>query len=221
MHRPLFRPACLPVLATALALAAPASATVAPLWYMTTVDPVASTASFSVQFDGPLDLFTIDAYARQADSFQFWVDSAAPDVIRRTYDVLEGLLAPGAQTVISAREIPTLNALETIWVLPLTAPGPRDAGGWGSINSHAAYSLSAGNLLTFSMPWAALRETDGTFYYAFETYAYGGWEGRTWEGVSGKYYEICAVPEPSAPLMLLAGLGAFGVGRKYQLRNKK
>lgn len=197
------------LLATCLSITmlAPASAQIAPLWYSTSVDLASSTATFSVQFDSTPDLFTVDEYRRQADSFQYWVDSEAPDPIGRTYAALFGELPPDTQTVISAQEIPTLNQLEFIWVKPLSWPGPRSSGGWGSIEGHRPYTLTADNVLSFDVPLCLLRDCDGTFYYAFETYQFGASGGVIYSGVSGEFYSVPAIPEPSAAILLLLGLG--------------
>jgi hypothetical protein len=189
-----------------ISMLAPASATIAPLWYSTSVDSASSTATFLVKFDSAPDLFTADEFGRQADSFQFWVDSEAPDAIARTYGALSGDLPPDTQTVISAQEIPSLNQLEIIWPKPLTWSGPRDRGGWGSIEGHMPYTLTPDNVLSFNVPLSLLRDMDGKFYYTFETYQYGAWGGVDYSGVSGKYYSVPAVPEPSAAALFFVGL---------------
>lgn len=199
-------------LAAPLALPAPASALVLPLWYGATVDVAASTATFTVQFDKAVDMLTVDEVGNLADSFQFWVDSEAPDPLGRTYEALFGNLPATTQHVIAMGPAP--NTLEAIWVQPLDAPGPRDNGGWGSVEATLPFVISATNRLTFTLPWSAIRETDGTFYYAFETYEFGGWGGQTFEGISGRVYEV---PEPSAALLILAGMGVLAVYARKQI----
>ncbi len=201
-------------LAAPLALPAPASALVLPLWYGATVDVAASTATFTVQFDKTVDLLTVDDVGNIADTFQFWIDSAAPDPLTRTYEALFGTMPATTQHVIAMG--PSPNTMEAIWVKPLDAPGPRDNGGWGSVEATLPFVISGGNRLTFTLPWSAIRETDGTFYYAFETYEFGGWSGQTFAGVSGSAY---AVPEPSVVLMMLAGMGVLAAAARKRMAN--
>jgi hypothetical protein len=183
-----------------LASAAP----VTPLTYSTSVDIAAQTATFQVKFDHTPDLLTVDAYFRQADCFQFWVDAVAPDPMERAYAGLSGTLPADTQTVISTREIPRTGALEIIWIAPLDAPGARDRGGWGSVAGSTPYSLATDNTVAFTLPLSLLRDTDGDFYYSLATFAYGAQGYPVYSGVSG-----CAYPVPVPGALLL---GTFGVG---------
>jgi len=181
------------------------AATIAPRSYSTTIDRPTATATFSIQFDRAPDLFTVDTAGRQADSFQFWTDSNAPDPVGRAYAGLFGELPPDTQAVITAVEIPRLNQLEIVWVKPLTWEGPRSSGGWGSVEQHVAYTLTDDHLLSFTMPLSFLRDTDGDFYYAFETYDYGSWGGQTFSGIRGERYEVPPVPDPACATLLVVG----------------
>lgn len=193
----------------ALALPAPASAVVMPLWYGTTVDAINATATFTIQLERALDMVSVDEAGHQADTFQFWVDSEAPDPIGRSYDALFGTAPATTQHVLAVG--PALNTLEAIWVMPLSEPGERDNGGWGAIDATLPFIVSATNVLTFTLPWSAIRETDGIFYYAFQTYESGAWGGYTFEGVSGMSYEL---PEPSALLLVMICLAALAVSSR-------
>lgn len=200
--------ALLTALSIGLALATPASADpITPLWYGSLVHRPSETATFFIQFDRAPDLFTIDEFERQADNFQYWTDSEAPNAIERTYAGLRGEIPLGTQTVISSREIPFLNQMEIIWPQADSYTGPRDRGSWGSIEGHSAYHLFGDSLLAFTVPLSLLHDTDGRFYYTFETYEYGAWSGVDYNGVSGKFYAVSPAPEPAQVALLLAGLG--------------
>jgi hypothetical protein len=206
-----------------LALAAPASAdAITPLWYGSWVHSPSATATFFVQFDRAPDLLTMDAFERQADSFQYWTDSEAPDAIGRTFAALRGEIPFGTQTVISAREIPFLNQMELVWPQPDSFTGPRDRGGWGSVEGHAAYRLWGDRLLSFTVPLSLLHDADEHFYYTFETYEYGAWSGVDYDGVSGKFYAVSPVPEPAQVALLLVGVGFLAArGRRLQSGGKE
>ncbi|MGZ5200283.1 MAG: hypothetical protein ACXWC4_10980 [Telluria sp.] len=190
----------------------PASAdpgAIAPVWYSSSVDMSAGLATFTIQFDRRPDLYTVDEFFRQADNFQFWTDSEAPDAIARTYAALSGELPNTTQTVISSSEIPLINEMEFIRPQPDSYLGLRDPGGWGSIEGHGGFTLSADNILSFRVPLSTLQDTDGTFYYTFETYRYGDWGESDYSGASGATYWVSCVPEPGEALLLLAGVGAL------------
>ena len=75
----------------AVACATPAFAdpgVIVPIWYSSSVDLSAGLATFTVQFDRAPDLYTTDAFFRQADNFQFWTDSEAPNAVARTLSLI-------------------------------------------------------------------------------------------------------------------------------------
>jgi hypothetical protein len=183
---------------------------IAPLWYGSSVDMGAGMARFSIGFDRRPDLLTVDAFARQADSFQFWTDTRSRDPIADTYAALAGSVPLGTQSVVTAVEIPGTGKMATVWPQDATYAGPRDSGGWGIVEGRSSYTLGLDNVLSFDVPLALLHAADGVFAYGFETYQYGGWDGVDYFGVSGKDYLISCVPEPSAPLLMGAGLLALG-----------
>lgn len=195
-------------LSVGLAVAAPAFADpITPLWYGSWVDPRAATASFFIHFDRAPDLLTVDEFERQADNFQYWTDSEAPDPIERTYAARRGEIPFGTQSLISSREIPFRNQLEMIWAQPDSYGGPRDRGDWGSVEGHVPYRLFADRLLSFTVPLSLLQDDDGHFYYTFETYEYGAWSGVDYHGVSGRFYAVSPAPEPAQVVLLLGGVG--------------
>jgi hypothetical protein len=112
--------------------------------------------------------------------------------------------------------------MELIWPQPDSDAGPRDRGGWGSIEGHSAYRLWGDRLLSFTVPLSLLHDADGHLYYAFETYEYGAWSGVDYHGVSGKFYAVSPAPEPAQVALLLAGMGFLAArNRRQQSRNKE
>jgi hypothetical protein len=177
---------------SALCVLAPARAadtlppTIAPLWYGSSIDMAAGMAHFSIGFDRKPDLLTVDAFARQADSFQFWTDTSAPDPIAATYAALQGQIPLGTQSVVSAVDIPVSGKITTIWPQDASYTGPRDSGGWGIIEGYSSYTLGTDNVLGFDVPLALLHAADGVFTYGFETYQYGSWGQVTTSGSAAR-----------------------------------
>lgn len=181
-------------------------APIAPLSYATSVDLAAGTATFSVRFDRTPDLLTVDAFLRQADTFQFWTDTASTDPIGSTLDGITGQGPLGTQSVLTAVDIPATGQMTYIWPQDGSYTGPRDSGGWGQIQASGDYLLAADDTVSFSVPLSVLRAADGVFYYAFETFQYGAGGGTDYFGVSGQTYWVSCVPEPSAAMLLAGGL---------------
>lgn len=179
-----------------------------PIWWGTTVDMASETTTFRIQFDRGIDLFSVDSQNRQADSFQFWVDSVAPNPIERTYDALLGRMPAGTQTVIASGRVWETNQLDVIEVLPADSPEPRDAGGWGTISGNVDYTLTDGGLVSFTVPLSLLRDTDGLFYYEWQCYEYGGLSAYGMHGVSGQAH---LTPLPGAVLLGVLGIGYAGM----------
>jgi hypothetical protein len=199
--------ACSLLLLSALnpARADAAPGVIVPLAYSTTFDVVAGTASFAVQFDRAPDFFTLDSANRAADAFQFWTDTVSTNPIASTYAGILGTGPLGTQMIVTASYLPITNQLSFVWPQLVTDAGPKDPGGWGSVEAFAGYTLSADHTLRFDVPLALLHAVGGNFNYGFETYQYGSWGAVDYFGASGQSYVPC-VPEPVHGVMLGAGL---------------
>lgn len=184
------------------------AAPIAALHYGTSIDMAAGVAHFTVQFDRAPDLLTVDAFYRQADSFQFWTDTVSTNPIQSTTDGVVGAGPLGTQSVLTAVDIPASGKMTYIWPQDSSYTGPRDSGGWGSIRALGDYTLSA-DTVSFDVPLSVLRAVDGKFYYGFETYQYGSWAGVDYFGEAGRDYWVSCVPEPSEAALLGAGLLAL------------
>jgi hypothetical protein len=164
-------------------------------------------ARFSIRFDRTPDLLTVDAYLRQADTFQFWTDTASRDPINSTYAAMRGDVPLGTQSVLTAVDIPSSGKMSYIWPQDASYTGPRDSGGWGQIQGSGAFTLAPDNTLSFEVPLSMLHASDGVFAFGFETYQYGAWGEIDYFGVSGKdYWVTSCVPEPAEAVLLGAGL---------------
>lgn len=198
---------CAPGPAHAQALPPP----IAPLWYASTVDPTAGTATFSIRFDRRPDLLTVDEFLRQADTFQYWTDTASTDPVRSTLDGINGDGPLGTQSVLTAVDIPATGRMTYIWPQDASYTGPRDAGGWGAIQGSGSYLLGPDDTVSFVVPLALLHAPDGVFNYVFETYQYGAGGETDYFGVSGQAYWVSNVPEPCAAMLLAGGLALLAL----------
>jgi len=177
-----------------------------PVSYGTTVDLAAGIATFAIRFDRTPDFINDANPTLEGDAFQFWTDTVSTDPIRSTYDGILGRGPLGTQMMVTTRAIETTNQLLYVWPQLQTDPGPKDPGGWGSIVAYADYTLAADNTLSFDVPLALLRAPDGHFNYVFQTYQFNDGGFINYAGVSGETYPMPCVPEPSAALLLAAGL---------------
>lgn len=179
------------------------------LHYGTTVDMTTGMAHFSLQFDRAPDLLTVDSVGRQADSFQFWTDTLSANPIQSTFDGISDTGPLGTQAVLAAVDIPVTGKMTFVWPQDANYTGPRDSGGWGIVEGQGAYALAADNTVTFDVPLSLLHSTDGKFYFGFETYQYGAWQGTDFFGEAGKEYWVGNVPEPSQAALLAGGVLAL------------
>lgn len=191
--------------ALAPAHAAPLPGVIEPLSYGTTIDLDAGTATFAIHFDRAPDFSTPDNVAPLIDDFQWWTDTVSADPISSTYAGINGNGPLGTQMMVTTRYLPVSNQLSYIWPQLLTDPGPKDPGGWGSVEAFSGYTLTSDNTLSFDVPLALLRAADGQFNYGFQTYRNGAVGDASYFGVSGENYVLC-VPEPAHGAMLGAGL---------------
>jgi len=190
-----------------------------PVSYATNVDLAAQIATFAIRFDRAPDFFTLDEFERPADQFQFWTDTVSLDPIQSTYAGILGTGPLGTQMMVTTTAIPVNNQLSYVWPQLITDPGPKDPGGWGSIEAYAGYTL-VGDTVSFDVPLALLRAPDGHFNYAFQTARYGLGGAVSYFGVSGEEYTLPCVPEPAHAGMLGAGMlllaGAARRGRRQR-----
>lgn len=188
-----------------------------PLHYSTTFDVAAGTASFAVQFDRAPDFFTLDSANRAADAFQFWTDTISTDPIASTYAGILGTGPLGTQMLVTTSYLPTTNQLSFVWPQLLEYPGPKDPGGWGSVEAFGGYTLAADNTVSFDVPLALLHAPDGHFNYVFHTGSYGDGGLINYFGTSGQSYVPC-VPEPVHGVMLGAGVLLLLTGARTRRR---
>jgi hypothetical protein len=168
------------------------------LSYSEIPDVANQTVSFSLTFNRVPDFNTYDNYGRQADEF-----------------VIDILNNPGP-----------VNELPSYYVGDI-----RIVSGWqqfwsGSPTNFTGYFATAtpqrtgtqfieklpfqqtGATVSFVTTFSQLDETDGIFEAYLQTAVYGS------EGL-GSGQHLYPTPEPSATLLLLLGLSAFGAGRKF------
>jgi hypothetical protein len=195
-----------PALTLASVQARAEQSVITPVSYATTIDLIAGTANFAVRFDRAPDFQAVNSFGTLLDDFQIWTDTVSLDPITSTFDGIYGRGPLGTQMMVTTRFLPERNQLSLLWPTLLTDPGPRDPGGWGSVKAYANYQLAADHTLSFDVPLALLRATDGAFHYGFETYQSGAWGGVDYFGDSGQSYVMC-VPEPAHAVMLGVGAG--------------
>lgn len=189
---------------------------IAPLSYGSTVDLNAGTARFSIRFDRRPDLFTVDAYGRQADSFQYWTGATARNPIEAAFGAVYGLGPADGLDVLTAVDIPATGRLTYVDVRDPGYTGPRDSGGWGQVVGRGAYRLDKDGTVSFEVPLSLLHARDGVFAYGFETYQYGAGGLADYFGVAGRTYVLAPAPLGpalfgSAPLSPVPELPAFAL----------
>jgi hypothetical protein len=125
------------------------------------VDRANQTIRFDMQFDRPLDLFTLDSFSRQVDQFQIflWNTPALPYPI---------LLFENFQVRVDAHNFGlTQGDWLVINVIPFQ-PHPTTALGSGQ------FTLDPTNTkYSFTVPWSLIGETDGLFSATLYTYHHG------------------------------------------------
>jgi hypothetical protein len=156
-----------------------------------TRDIPAQTYNFQVSWDSPPD-FTVDSFGRAADQARFLVMTGA------TTDY--SLFLPGI----------TDNTDHQVSIYD---------GFISSLIGTRPYAVS-GDIVDFSVPFTLLNEP-ADWYYTFETYHYGVWDGTTYVGSpNGLPAQVVGVPELSTWAMLLIGFSWTGIVT-YRSRQKK
>jgi hypothetical protein len=199
----------LPVVATAGAHAEPGF--LVPVRYATAVNFTAGLATFTIGFDRTPEFFNVADPALPGDDFQFWTDTVSTEPIESTYAGLFGTGPLGTQMMVTTTAIRDRNQVTLVWPQLLTDPGPKDPGGWGSVEAYADYTLTDDNTLSFDVPLALLRAPDGRFNYVFETFQYAAGGYIDYYGVSGQAYPV---PEPSMALLFAAGMALLAPMRR-------
>jgi len=190
--------------AALMQFAAPASAGIVPSQISTSVNLGTGVASFSILFDQVPDFFSTDGVGRQADSFQFYVQSQSPFLLSDFH-----VPPDDAESIIRGENIHLGDGIPVIWVDSFN-PGPPQSGGWGPTYSQVSFSL-VGELLTFDVPLVDLRDDDGVFWFRFGTYEFGRTSyaeevlfqsGMTYTGDG----LLAPLPEPGTMALLAIGL---------------
>ncbi len=169
--------------------------------------------TFFITFNEAPDFFTLDGANRQADSFQYYIDTDASDP------------TPGnnVESVIRGSEIHIDGDIRIRDRYGYDGTD-LDSGGWGPILGSVSYSLS-GSTLSFTTPWAFMNEDDGIFTYQLLLTEYGGLSNVVY-GLSGESYVITtpppsSVPLPTSLLLMFSGLiTLLGFVRKQSMPNK-
>lgn len=186
------------------------------------VDLNSMAAKFDLNFDSAPDFFTTDSYGRQADSFQMFVISDnLPVELSTFYRASAGEVVRDDLTVIRGDEI---NESSQMRVREIVAnydfSTDPSSGGWGPALGQGPFVLDD-TQLTFILPLASLKDSDGLFYYYLETYSFGGITGDTLFGVSDYEYDVASpVPIPGAFILFGSGLlGLIGLARRRSYKD--
>ena len=121
-------------------------------------DPFTNRTYFSITFDAPPDFYTVDAYDRAADEFQFYISYALP------------YLETSAPIIVRGGEI---HYNSTIAIRDgVGADGGPHSGGWGPVRAEVPYVLT-GTIVTFNVPSSVIGDDDGYFWYILDCFRYG------------------------------------------------
>jgi hypothetical protein len=154
------------VAAVVLGLTGVAGAGVAIVSESAEVDRSAGVARFTLRFDGRPDFWTVDAFGRVADSFQYEIDG--------DWRAPPGLPPEGLDAVVRGDEIHAAGALRIREAGFDVPPDPDPlAGGWGPVRATVPFDLD-GTVLRFQAPLSDIGdEGDGYFAYRVFTTEYG------------------------------------------------
>jgi hypothetical protein len=190
--------------------------------YSSNVDLTSMAVKFDLRFKNAPDFFTTDSFGRQADAFQFFVNSDALPVDQSVfYQVARGVINRNDLTIIRGSEINVSNKIRVREVVEnYDTATDTSSGGWGPTTGAELFVLND-TLLTFILPLSFLKDSDGLFYYYLETYSFGSTVGNTLFGISDHTFNVVSsIPEPSGITLMVFGLIGllFMEGRKnYRL----
>jgi len=154
------------ILALLVVNAGPAKGTFMIVSQSAVFNPTTQQVLFTIAFNEAPDFTTVDAFGRQADSFQYYIprdpngDPTAADPSK-------------FMSIIRGEEIHiTIDTLRIRNAVP-SSSDPA-AGGWGTIRGAEPFILD-GNVLTFSAPIRLInpRSTDGRFRYELDADEFG------------------------------------------------
>jgi hypothetical protein len=128
-----------------------------------TFNPTTQQVLFTISFNEAPDFMTVDAFGRQADSFQYYIPRNPNGDPFGDESKLVSIIR-GEEIHITIDRLRIRNAV----------PSSSDpaAGGWGTIRGVEPFVLD-GNVLTFSAPLSVIHPTGGLFRYGLESGEFG------------------------------------------------
>ncbi|MGA2916770.1 MAG: PEP-CTERM sorting domain-containing protein [Sedimentisphaerales bacterium] len=152
---------------------------------------------FHIVFDRPPDFFAHDDSGKQADTFQYNIN---------TDNILPFSWSRDTDVVIRGGEI---NKEGDILIRHRGLPDDDGSGGWGGVAGRVPFVLN-GSDLTFSASFTLI-DPDGLFSYALETTEFEAW---------GKQTIWAQTPEPATVLLLGVGVPIVSGLRRKQTRRE-
>lgn len=170
-------------------------------------------AFFTIEFNEVPDFFTVDSFGRQADSFQYYIETDGELPVFRGSPYYSEL-----DIIIRGEEIHVAGDIRIRDALPIDSGG-SNSGGWGLLRGSVPYTLN-GTVLRFSAPLELIGDSDGLFSYQLEAYEFGALNAFTTERRSVvQSNPSTPVPEPTSTLGLLA-FGTLGVASTLKRKQK-
>jgi hypothetical protein len=160
-------------------------------------DDDARTVTFSITYNRLPDFFTLDSMGRQADSFQWYLDTLPGD------NGFGGAIP--WETIIRGEEIHIAGDIRIRDATRGPGGGP-DGGGWGPLVGSVPYTM-VDTTQTFIVPFATLNTPDGNMAFELQLLQYGRWTGDLYSGRS--------IPALAAGAVML---GVIGVGATRRRR---
>ncbi len=171
------------------------------------VDLDTQSVLFTINFNQTPDFFSVDAFGRQADSFQYFIDADGKFPVSKGNPLYSEL-----ETIIRGEEIHVAGDIRLRDVFATGTPQPN-SGGWGNIRGSVPYTLND-TTLKFSAPLQLIGDSDGQFSYILEVYNFGS-AGE--DSIGNKSVLNQPVPEP----LTIAGTAVAGVMGWWMRRKHK